>query len=143
MCQRRRKRKEQEKALATEGHGISRKEEYKAEQEWNPAFARLTKAAGTLRQAQGPDASATEINTVTGIFINEGICITVAHASSSVSVHFRVLPWQLLFFNLNMRWAESYLRYNSLLLSINISNKFKEIKTHFSKIGVCNASKYD
>ena len=44
----RRKRKEQEKALATEGHGISRKEEYKAEQEWNSAYARLTKAAGTL-----------------------------------------------------------------------------------------------
>ena len=35
-------------AFATDGHGISRKEEYKAEQEWNPAFARLTKAAGTL-----------------------------------------------------------------------------------------------
>jgi len=27
----------------------------------------------------------------------------VAHASGSVSVHFRVLPWQLLFFILNIR----------------------------------------
>jgi len=27
---------------------------------------------------------------------------TAAHASGSVSVHFRVLPWQLLFFNLNI-----------------------------------------
>ena len=27
----------------------------------------------------------------------------VAYASGSVSVHFRVLPWQLLFFDLNIR----------------------------------------
>ena len=33
-------------ALATEGYGISRKEEYKEEQEWNPAFAKLTIAWG-------------------------------------------------------------------------------------------------
>jgi hypothetical protein len=54
------------------------------EQEWNPAFARLTKAAGTLRQAQEPNASATKINTAPRIITNKGICITVAHASGLV-----------------------------------------------------------
>jgi len=59
----------------------------------------------------------------------------IAHAFGSVSVHFRVLPWQLLFFNLNIRWTESYLRHTFFLLSINISNKFeRDQKRTFLKL---------
>ena len=50
QSRKRKRRLAEAEELATDEHGKTRKEN----QEWIPAFARMTKARGTLRQAQGP-----------------------------------------------------------------------------------------
>jgi hypothetical protein len=73
------------------------------EQEWNPAFARLTKAGHPSASSGAGIYTVSEPVELTGAIFLLTSWPSAAHTSGSVSVHFRVLPWQFLFFDLNIR----------------------------------------